>query len=321
MNDIRAWKIQKTGPYSGYDFVKDQFILLDEQAAKYLVSLGWLALADATEYAEYLSEQKGTMIVPHDGIDAAKTLVAIPIQDALDAAKKAEKQAIETGKLVSKMEQSLAALDSRMVAIKEIETGIKTVHTQVKEETKEQNGELSGVKSQITKMFETFRDLELLVSEEFAAGSKPSVPEGLAETVSDIQEKLESISERLVKIEGEVIDPLEEEYNRRLNGNFYSNGVQYSGGMKNLNGIDRNVTLADIAIQEGAIGGDYGWHTNHEKFTWPNSAGAMIELDVVEMIELGKEAAKFQDKLLRGLWSLSKEKQIPEKYKDDVFWI
>jgi hypothetical protein len=110
------------------------------------------------------------------------------------------------------------------------------------------------------------------------------------------------------------------ERDRRINGGFAFEGVQYQSRDTDRENIAGAAQLGFMAIVAGAQAGDLRWHGGSSDFQWIALDNSRVDMDAQTVVEFGKAAATYKQELVFAGSNLKEMTPIPADYTDDRWW-
>ncbi|MGI3128182.1 DUF4376 domain-containing protein [Nitratireductor sp. PBL-C9] len=110
------------------------------------------------------------------------------------------------------------------------------------------------------------------------------------------------------------------ERDRRINGGFIFEGVEYQSRPEDRENIAGAATAALGAIVAGAQPGDLRWHGGAEDFAWIAADNTMHTMDAQTVYALGQAAMAHKQAHIFAARTLKDADPIPGDFADDKWW-
>ncbi len=110
------------------------------------------------------------------------------------------------------------------------------------------------------------------------------------------------------------------ERDRRIDGGFIFEGVEYQSRPEDRENIAGAATAALGAIMAGAQPGDLRWHGGAEDFAWIASDNTMHAMDAQTVYAFGQAAMAHKQAHIFAARTLKDADPIPGDFADDQWW-
>ncbi|MBN7763407.1 DUF4376 domain-containing protein [Nitratireductor aquibiodomus] len=110
------------------------------------------------------------------------------------------------------------------------------------------------------------------------------------------------------------------ERDRRINGGFIFEGVEYQSRPEDRENIAGAATAALGAIVAGAQPGDLRWHGGAEDFAWIAADNTMHTMDAQTVYAFGQAAMAHKQAHIFAARTLKDADPIPDDFADDQWW-
>ncbi|MDV6226273.1 DUF4376 domain-containing protein [Nitratireductor aquimarinus] len=110
------------------------------------------------------------------------------------------------------------------------------------------------------------------------------------------------------------------ERDRRINGGFIFEGVEYQSRPEDRENIAGAATAALGAIMAGAQPGDMRWHGGAEDFAWIAADNTMHTMDAQTVYAFGQAAMAHKQAHIFAARTLKDADPIPGDFLDDQWW-
>ncbi len=110
------------------------------------------------------------------------------------------------------------------------------------------------------------------------------------------------------------------ERDRRINGGFIFEGVEYQSRPEDRENIAGAATAALGAIMAGAQPGDLRWHGGAEDFAWIAADNTMHAMDAQTVYAFGQAAMAHKQVHIFAARTLKDADPIPGDFADDQWW-
>ncbi|MBN8241853.1 DUF4376 domain-containing protein [Nitratireductor aquimarinus] len=111
------------------------------------------------------------------------------------------------------------------------------------------------------------------------------------------------------------------ERDRRINGGFIFEGVEYQSRPEDRENIAGAATAALGAIVAGAQPGDLRWHGGAEDFAWIAADNTMHTMDAQTVYAFGQAAMAHKQAHIFAARTLKDADPIPGDFADDQWWL
>lgn len=113
---------------------------------------------------------------------------------------------------------------------------------------------------------------------------------------------------------------IDAERDRRINGGFIFEGVEYQSRPEDRENIAGAATAALGAIMAGAQQGDLRWHGGAEDFAWIAADNTMHTMDAQTVYAFGQAAMAHKQAHIFAARTLKNADPIPDDFADDKWW-
>lgn len=113
---------------------------------------------------------------------------------------------------------------------------------------------------------------------------------------------------------------IDAERDRRINGGFIFEGVEYQSRPEDRENIAGAATAALGAIVAGAQPGDLRWHGGAEDFAWIAADNTMHTMDAQTVYAFGQAAMAHKQAHIFAARTLKDADPIPDDFADDQWW-
>ncbi|MDV2965098.1 DUF4376 domain-containing protein [Nitratireductor aquimarinus] len=113
---------------------------------------------------------------------------------------------------------------------------------------------------------------------------------------------------------------IDAERDRRINGGFTFEGVEYQSRPEDRENIAGAATAALGAIVAGAQPGDLRWHGGTEDFAWIAADNTMHTMDAQTVYAFGQAAMAHKQAHIFAARTLKDADPIPGDFADDQWW-
>lgn len=110
------------------------------------------------------------------------------------------------------------------------------------------------------------------------------------------------------------------ERDRRINGGFIFEGVEYQSRPEDRENIAGAATAALGAIMAGTQPGDLRWHGGAEEFAWIAADNTMHTMDAQTVYAFGQAAMAHKQAHIFAARTLKDADPIPGDFADDKWW-
>tara|TARA_R100001230_G_C5675849_1_gene181488 strand:- start:403 stop:819 length:417 start_codon:yes stop_codon:yes gene_type:complete len=110
------------------------------------------------------------------------------------------------------------------------------------------------------------------------------------------------------------------ERDRRIDGHFTFNGVEYQSRPEDRENMAGAATSALAAITQGAQPGDLRWHGGAKDFVWIAADNSTVSMDAQTMFALGQAAMAHKQSHIFAARVLKDKSPIPNDYGEDTHW-
>lgn len=111
------------------------------------------------------------------------------------------------------------------------------------------------------------------------------------------------------------------EADRRLSAGFQFGGHKYQSDPASRQAIIEAAMDAQLAVDEGAEGGNYAWPSNGVQFSWRSYANEDIPMDAPTVLLFHRTAREHRDRIRKAAARLKDQFPIPADYKSDKHWL
>jgi hypothetical protein len=121
---------------------------------------------------------------------------------------------------------------------------------------------------------------------------------------------------------GPVVPPehVDAERDRRVAAGFTFNGKLFQSGPTDQKRINGAVTMALIAISNGAQAGNLLWANGSTPFYWIAADNSEVQMDAQTAVQFGVVAGKWEGDHIYAARALKDMNPIPRDFADNQYW-